>query len=306
MNFFDFDMAEENQKEYLVLSCEGRFEDMLDDTVEVVLGEEGLRFVTITGHSCSGKTTTSNKLVSGFVSAGKRVKVISVDDFYIEKRILEERCVAAGIPLDMDSASSINLAELGRFIGDMIDGKPSNQLSYDFIEQKSSVGELVNPDDYDVFIFEGIQTIYPEVRALFKDSRVYRILVSVAEGIDTPWGFWTPSEMRLIRRIVRDARTRNTSAEQTFENWSGVVRNEKMNINPYIGSEDAMINSAMLYELCVLKPYVCALTEKMDETDDHYILGRMIKEKISRFPDISPEYVPDESVLREFIGARNE
>ena len=153
-----------------------------------------------------------------------------------------------------------------------------------------------------MFIFEGIQAVYPEVTELFEKDHLLSVYISVENGIKSLCGSWLPREMRLARRIVRDSRTRNTDAEATFTHWSGVAANEIKCIEPYKEGCDIILDSGMPYEVCVLKKPLLSELYKVGQDSEHYLKAKMLIEKIVDFPDIDEDYVPSDSVLREFIG----
>ena len=144
--------------------------------------------------------------------------------------------------------------------------------------------------------------MYPEVVSLFPGQHLLRIFISVTDGIDSPFGNWLPREIRLLRRLVRDSRFRNTDAETTFAHWDGVAENEIRNIEPYRDGCDIKLDSGMAYELPVLKDPAITLLRTVEPSSRHYIRARMLAEKLGGFPDMSEDFVPKDSVLREFIG----
>ena len=102
---------------------------------------------------------------------------------------------------------------------------------------------------------------------------------------------------------MRDSKFRNTDAETTFAHWGGVVSNELVNIEPYKDGCDVRLNSGMIYEICVLKDPLIEVLNRISETDSHYVTAKLLMEKLGRFPTVSADYVPQDSVLREFIGS---
>ncbi len=302
MKYFNYDFTDEEAKKSLVLSCEKEFGEALCRAAKEVLSHKNLKFITLSGPTCSGKTTTAGIIIEKLREAGKNVVLVSIDDFFIDKDILIKEAERRGEPLDMDSVRAIDLEALKNFVDGIERLVPLKLPKYDFTVSKRSHYVDITPTENDIYIFEGIQAVYPEVTALFEKEHLISIYISVEDGISSTCGSWLPRELRLVRRIVRDSRLRNTDAEATFRHWSGVAANEIKNIEPYSALCDITLDSGMEYEVCVLKKPLIALLEKIDEGSEYYLRAKMLLEKAVDFPDIDEGYVPEGSVLREFIG----
>ena len=302
MSEYSYHFTDETEKKAFAALCEAEFRARLQEIAAIAAAREGLRFITLAGPTCSGKTTTAGILIDKLESIGRRVVVVSLDDFFYDRAYLLAEAKRSGVPFDMDSVKAIDLDALRAFVADLFDGKTSVLPRFDFQEGKRMVGDTVVPHPEDVYLFEGIQAVYPEVTALFPREAVLSLYISVEETIVTPDGLWLPREIRLLRRLLRDSKFRSTDAETTFEHWGGVARNELRNIEPYKDACDHRIDSAMPYELCVLKEPLMALLATVSEGDDHAVTARLLSEKLSRLPTFDEAYVPADSVLREFIG----
>ena len=253
MNDYSYSFADENEKKALVALCEADFRSKLDAAAELASSQENLKFIALSGPTCSGKTTTAGILIDKLQKKGKRVTVISIDDFFLDRATLAAEAERTGVPFDMDSVKAIDLGELRAFVADIAALRPARLPKFDFaVGGRVGYTELF-PDDSDIYIFEGIQAVYPEVTVLFERKTLLKIYISVEDGISSPWGSWLPREIRLLRRLVRDSKFRNTDAETTFAHWGGVVSNELVNIEPYKDGCDVRLNSGMIYEICVLK-----------------------------------------------------
>jgi len=300
---YSFLFSDESEKKAFVAQCEAAFRSRLHEIASIAAARRDLRFITLAGPTCSGKTTTAGILIEGLESVGRRVVVISIDDFFYDRAHLKAEAQRSGIPFDMDSVRAIDLTALRAFVSDLLAGKPSVLPRFDFHEGKRTIGDTVVPHPEDVYLFEGIQAVYPEVTALFPRETMLSIYISVEETVVTPHGSWLPREIRLLRRLLRDSKFRSTDAETTFSHWGSVVRNELVSIEPYRDTCDERINSALPYELCVLKEPLMALLATVGEGDDHAVTARLLFEKLSRLPSFDEAYVPADSVLREFIGS---
>ena len=305
MSEYSYLFSDETEKKAFAALCEAEFRARLHEIAAIAATREDLRFITLAGPTCSGKTTTAGILIDKLESIGRRVTVISLDDFFYDRAYLMAEAQRSGVPFDMDSVKAIDLDALRAFVADLFDGKTSVLPRFDFREGKRTVGDTVVPHPEDVYLFEGIQAVYPEVTALFPRHAVLSLYISVEETIVTPDGRWLPREIRLLRRLLRDSKFRGTDAETTFSHWGGVTRNELRNIEPYKGGCDHHIDSSMPYELCVLRDPLIALLATVGEDSDYALTARLLSEKLNRLPAISEEYVPADSVLREFIGEKD-
>ncbi len=302
MKYYSYSFPDESSKKAFAVFCEDKFRNSLDKAAEAALMRDNLRFIALSGPTCSGKTTTAGMLIDKLKATGKDVKVISIDDFFLNRETLAAEAKKSGVPIDLDSVKAIDMEELRFFVNGIERLEPLRLPAFDFtLGKRAGYTELL-PTEKDIFIFEGIQAVYPEVTALFEPKHLLKIYISVENGIDTPYGSWLPREIRLLRRIVRDSRIRNTDAETTFSHWDGVIANELVNIEPYKDSCDIKIDSGMAYEISVLKKPLMTLLEQIRESSSYYLKSKMLIEKLRDFPDIDEKYVPKDSVLREFIG----
>ncbi len=292
----------ETEKKAFAALCEAEFRARLDEIAAIAQNRKNLRFITLAGPTCSGKTTTAGILIAKLEEQGHRVVVVSIDDFFYDRAHLRKEAERSGVPFDMDSVKAIDLDALRAFVSDILSGRPSTLPRFNFAEGKREIGDTVIPHPEDVYLFEGIQAVYPEVTSLFPREALLSLYISVEDTVEAEGGLWLPREIRLLRRLLRDSKFRGTDAETTFSHWGGVVRNELASIEPYKDGCDHRIDSSMPYELCVLRDPLLALLDTVDEGSDHAVTARLLREKLSRLPSIPQAYVPADSVLREFIG----
>lgn len=302
MEYIDYRLPDDNAKTLFAATCEMGFRRSVNSAADAVLNRPGLRFIALAGPTCSGKTTTAGILADKLSDAGRTVRSVSIDDFFLDREVLVAEAEKNGTAVDLDSAKAIDIDGLSRFVDCLENGLPGKMPVFDFGTGRRSGYRDFAPSDNDIFIFEGIQAVYPEVVSLFPGQHLLRIFISVTDGIDSPFGNWLPREIRLLRRLVRDSRFRNTDAETTFAHWDGVAANEIRNIEPYRDGCDIKLDSGMAYELPVLKDPAITLLRTVEPSSRHYIRARMLAEKLGGFPDMSEDFVPKDSVLREFIG----
>ena len=293
--------GEEDKRAY-VAECEKKFEHALDCAVEKIISAESNRIITLSGPSCSGKTTTANKIVSEFEERGKRVHVISIDDFYYDRDYLIKQAEKNGTSLDFDSAETIDLDELEKTIESIFSEDSVKIPVFDFKSGKRIKEKEFILDDKDIFVFEGIQAVYPEVTRLFKAHPYFSVFAYVCEDLKVGDHIYDKNTVRFFRRLVRDYNFRNATPEFTFKLWESVRQNEERNILPFVDDCDVLLNSLMPYEINMLKPYLVPLLSEISESSVHFAYASEMLEKLEGLEEISREYIPSNSVYREFLG----
>lgn len=292
----------EKEKRAYVELCEAGYEAALDDAVARVVADPDCRIITLTGPTCSGKTTTARKLISEFSEAGRSVHVISIDDFYYDRSVLIERAQKSGGVIDFDSPSTIDMDTFSEAVSDIFEGRPACVPRFDFKKGRRTECETVMPSGHDVYIFEGIQAIYPEVTAQFASHRYLSVFAFAAKGISVLGEEIDRTELRLLRRLVRDYNFRGASPVFTLDLWRSVRDNEDAHIFPYIDTADVLIDSTLGYELSALKPFLLPLLSAIPKSHDFYEEGRRVAAILGRIDEISKTYIPATSVYREFLG----
>ena len=291
--------CEEEKKSY-VLACDRDFEDRLDHMMKEICAIEDMDFLTLSGPTCSGKTTASKKLISEFSERGKKVKIISLDDFFRDRAVLEKEC--GGGRLDFDSEKALDTDELKRFMEGIQTKGEARLPKFDFEQAKRTHFEHFSMKDADIVVFEGIQAIYPVFTALFdKGAKRKSLYISVLTDLQLGGKTVPPREIRLWRRIVRDFRYRAADPEFSFRLWEGVVHNEDINILPFADTADFMINSLQGYEACMLKPELTKLLGMIEPDSKYYRKSLQILQTLSGIDEISEEYIPDNSLYHEFL-----
>lgn len=284
-----------------VNACEARYLAAVKAACEIALAS---RIITLCGPSCSGKTTTARILDDEFKKLGKELHTVSIDDFYFDRDVLVERSLKNGGAVDYDSPSTIDIDLFARVTTDIENGGKVLLPKFDFSLGKRVGMEEIYVRDEDVFLFEGIQAVYPSVTKHLAEHNYTSLFISVEEGINYGDAEFSPRELRLMRRIVRDARTRATAAQSTFDRWKSVVDNEEKNIYPNLDGVDYSINSTMAYEAAVIKPYIMPHLLGIAFDSEFKSVANDLVKKLESIPELDSKYVPDESVFREFIGER--
>ena len=290
----------EAEKEAFVLSCEAAFEAQLDAAIQKAI-HAGCRFLTLSGPSCSGKTTTAHKLISEFEKLGKRVGVVSFDDFFRDREMLN-RDAEAGMPPDYDSFSALDADCLAGVIAGLLADETVAMPRYDFVTGTRAEVRPFDPKAYDIILFEGIQAIYPQVRAMFAGAPFYSLYISVGEDCTVNGQHFDRRTVRLCRRLVRDVERRNSPPEFTFFLWETVAKNEDVSILPYEHTADVHINSLFAYELFMIRDALCQLLDRIPVDNPFYAEGQSLRARVTALPDISARYLPENSLYREFLG----
>ncbi len=290
----------------LVVRSEEAFAASIDRALEAVIpenvpsAEPGCKIITLSGPTCSGKTTTANKLIKRITEVGFHAVVMSIDDFFLDR--LRTNDINGEMP-DYESVKAIDLEELGLCVKGLREGKPTLIPHYDFVTGKRDSYAEYYPTDRDIFIFEGIQAVYPEVVRFFGED--YKsIFIHVDEDVNLDAVSLTRHEIRLCRRIIRDYRFRNAHPEFTLYLWNNVRLNEEKSIYPNAGGCDVYINSFLPYELFLLAKNALPILDTVPDDSPYRDEAEALSEKLRHFanPWFEEEMIPVHSVFREFIG----
>lgn len=285
-----------------VNACEAEYRASVKAACDIA--EAGGSIITLAGPTCSGKTTTARILDDEFLKRGKELHTISIDDFYFDRDELQRRAKERGEPLDYDSPSTIDLALFGEVV-EQIEAKGTVLLpKFDFKSGRRAAMEEITATDGDVFLFEGIQAVYPELTKYLAAYNFTSLFISVEDSLACGDAVFAPREIRFMRRLVRDARTRGATAEFTYSLWSGVVANEETHIYPNLVGVHHRIDSLLGYEVSVIKPYVLALLDTLPADSVYLPEANILREKLQNIPILDGNYVPEGSVFREFIGEK--
>ena len=279
-------------------ACEQRFEETLTRISREVAEAPGLRCVTLSGPTCSGKTTTAAKLTGAIERSGRRARALSIDDFYLDEAELRRRCVP-----DFEGAAAIDLEYFATVVDAIGSGKPVRLPTFDFTKHKRIAYTEYQPDERDIYIFEGIQAIYPEVTEILKPFGFKSVYISVAEGVSICGTMFAPEEIRLMRRIVRDFFHRDAAPSETMTLWDSVRENEEKSIFPYVEHVDITINSMLPYEVLLIGRYFLTLTADYPTNGCHADQIAELRARLLPFSGtaVDVSMIPMNSVFREFI-----
>ncbi len=293
-------IAADTQVDFINM-CETRHNDMLYELgSKIEENIDDIRLICIAGPSSSGKTTFSNRLRIELMSRGINPLRISLDMYYKEKKDcpLDE----FGKP-DFENIDALDLEYFNEQMIDLIHGKEVALPVFDFKEGRLNSGKLTRIDEHTPIIIEGIHALNDKLSFAIPNHQKFKIYIAPQLQLnldnDNPVSL---TDLRLLRRIVRDRQFRATEAEHTIDMWASVRRGEFRWIYPYQEDCDFVFNSALTYELCVIKKYAVPALSKIQPDSPYYITANRLMKALKYFKDIDDEYVPCNSLLREFIG----
>ncbi len=286
----------EKEIEVFVRTAELEFEKRLDNAVEKVCAIDNLKVIGLSGPTCSGKTTTAKKLLSEFSAQNRRVRMVSIDNFFKDV----DRSKPAD-EIDFDSIDALDFDEFKECVDEIFAGKTVKIPEFDFVTGKRSGYTQFDPDEKDLYVFEGIQAVYPEITSLLRKVSSHSIYICVEQSINVEGTVFEPEEIRLMRRIVRDRNFRGATPEYTMFLWESVRRNEIKNILPYADGCDIRIDSTMPYEINLLAQFIRPLLKSVSDDNKYKAQADAMYEKLEGIEPISQKHIPDESLYYEFI-----
>lgn len=285
----------------LVLIQEALQEKKIAEIAAAVAARRNVRFVMIAGPSSSGKTTFSHRLSIQLEAAGLRPHTIAVDNYFVN-RVDSPRDADGNY--NYEALECLDLELFNRHMSGLLAGERIELPEYNFKkgvrEYKGNYLEL-GPED--ILVIEGIHCLNEKMSyALPKESK-FKVYISALTQLNIDEHNRIPTtDGRLLRRMVRDARTRGTKARDTIRMWPSVRRGEEENIFPFQEEADAMFNSALAYELSVLKQYAEPLLFGIPRDSEEYTEAKRLLKFLDYFIGVSSEGIPSNSILREFIG----
>ena len=291
----------------LIRSSEIDYNNRIYDIAKDVI-KNNTKFLMLAGPSSSGKTTTAKKFMLTLKSMGMNPMVISIDDYFVDR---DHTPVDEDGKPDFECLEAIDVEAFNKDLNDLISGKAVNLPTYNFILGKREYNDnLVKLDDKGIIIMEGLHTLNEKLTPLIDNSLKYKVYLSpfIAVKMDRH-NYISSTDLRLIRRIIRDNNNRGYDVSKTIEIWQSVRNGEEKNIFPFIGNADAILNTSLPYELSVLKIYATPLLFSITNDSPYYEEARRLIYFLRNFFPISSEYVGEESIIREFIGGsvfRNE
>lgn len=293
----------EDEKLDLVHSEDRAFASRIDRAVEALTFGLDVRVVTVAGPTCSGKTTTAEMLDAALEKSGRRVHTISLDDFFLNRSELLARAEKNGSKIDFDSPDTLDMQALSDVILAAFSGERILVPRFDFhTGERVGKTDLGRPSPEDVYLFEGIQAVYPSVTNLFARHSSRSVFLDVGEEAGYQNTVFSSNEIRFLRRLVRDRRFRSSEPEFTFQLWETVRTNEEKNIFPYSDACDVKITTYHAYELNMLRNEAVGLLSSIGKDAVCYEAAQDLVKRLEPLPPISPAYLSECSLFREFFG----
>lgn len=285
----------------LMLVQEALQEKKIADIAQEIAARPEKKFIMIAGPSSSGKTTFSHRLSVQLKAHGLKPHPIEVDNYFVERE---------DTPLDEDGnynfecIEAIDIELFNQQMQDLLSGKTVEMPKFNFkIGKKEYKGDMITLADDEILVIEGIHCLNDKLTYTIPKRNKYKIYISALTQLNIDEHNRIPTtDGRLIRRMVRDARTRGSDAKRTLGMWESVKRGEEENIFPYQEEADVMFNSALIYELAVLKQYAEPLLFAVGKEEPEYQEAKRLLKFLDYFLGVSSEDVPKNSILREFVG----
>lgn len=287
-------------KEYILLD-EALHEKKMAKIADDIVNRKKVKVVLIAGPSSSGKTTFAHRLGIQLRLNGLKPVTISVDNYFVER---ENNPKDEFGNYDFECIEAIDTKLFNEHILKLLNGEEIDVPTFDFeVGTKRYNGEKMRLKDDQILVIEGIHCLNDKLTSLIPKDQKYKIYISCLTVLNLDFNNRiSTTDSRLIRRIVRDNQFRGYSALHTLRMWDSVNRGEEKNIFPYQEQADSMFNSSLIYEIAVLKDYVVPLLKEINNTMPEYSEAKKLLSLLEYFESVPSEYVPTNSLLREFIG----
>ncbi len=285
----------------IVLVSEAFHEQNLSDIARLIAERlDRSRLILIAGPSSSGKTTFSRRLTVQLLALGISPFPLELDNYFLDR---DKTPLGEDGQPDFESIEALNLPLLADHLSRLIRGEEVQLPRYNFKSGKSEEGHVIQLKRGQPIILEGIHGMDPRLIPEHLSGEAFRIYVSALTQLNLDrHNRISTTDTRLIRRIVRDARERGYNAQQTISRWEAVRRGEKRHIFPFQENADVMFNSALAYELAALKPFAEPLLRQVPYGTPEYIEAKRLLAFLEWFLPLDVNLVPDNSLLREFLG----
>ncbi|MCX6539052.1 MAG: nucleoside kinase [Acidobacteria bacterium] len=267
---------------------------------EIASSSRRIRVVLIAGPSSSGKTTFSKRLAIQLLANGLRPLPLGLDDYFVDRSRTPRD--ASG-EYDYETIRALDLDLFNAHLRSLIDGRPTDLPRYNFITGNREAGPTITLEPDHLIIVEGIHGLNPELATNIPPESVFRIYVSALTQLNLDrHNRVSTSDCRLIRRTVRDASARGYNATDTLRRWPAVMRGEKQHIFCFQENADAVFNSSLTYEMAVLRPFAEPLLLQVRPFTPEFLEANRLLSFLQWFRPAQTDVVPENSILREFVG----
>ena len=285
----------------MILIAEAWQEGRISSIAKEIIRRRDVKFVMIAGPSSSGKTTFSHRLSIQLAAHGMKPHPIAVDNYFVNR---EDTPLDEEGKKNYECLEAIDVELFNRDMTALLQGEEVELPRFDFVDGKRVYkGDFLRLDSDDILVIEGIHGLNDKLSYSLPRENKFKIYISALTQLNVDEHNRIPTtDGRLIRRMIRDMRTRGTSARETIARWPSVRRGEEENIFPYQEEADEMFNSALIYELAVLKLYVEPLLFQIRPEEPEYYEAKRLLKFLDYFVGVPSDDIPKNSILREFIG----
>lgn len=286
---------------HMILAHEAMMEKKIGDIAGEIAARKDVRFVMIAGPSSSGKTTFSHRLSTQLLACGLHPHAIATDNYFKNR---SETPLDQNGQYDFESLGAMDVEQFNADMTRLLRGETVEIPQFNFKKGvREYNGDYLTLGAQDVLVIEGIHCLNDQLSYSLPKESKYKIYISCLTTLNVDDHNYIPTtDARLLRRIERDARTRGYSARATIQMWPSVRRGEENNIFPFQDSADMIFNSALIYEIALLKPYVEPLLFGVPKDCEEYIEAKHLLKFLNYFLPIPADDVPKTSLMREFIG----
>lgn len=285
----------------LILVQEAQQERRIGEIAQEIVKRGGVKIIMIAGPSSSGKTTFSHRLSIQLRTLGLNPHPIAVDDYFVNRELTPRQ---ANGDYNFECLEAIDVKKFNEDMTALLAGETVEMPRFNFktgVREYKGDYKKLGPDD--VLVIEGIHCLNDRLSYSLPSDCKYKIYISALTALNVDEHNRIPTtDGRLLRRIVRDARTRGASAKRTIQMWPSVRQGEEENIFPYQESADVMFNSALIYELAVLKQFAEPLLFGISQDEPEYYEAKRLLKFLEYFLGITSEKLPNNSIVREFVG----
>jgi uridine kinase len=295
------DAIEAGKGSQVVLVSEALHEQQISAIAgEIARRQQEIRVVLIAGPSASAKTTFSKRLSVQLLARGVRPFALELDSFFVDREATPRGEDGA---FDFEALEALDLARLNHDLQALVAGETVRLPRYDFKRGVREEGQTARLEAGQILLLEGIHGLNPALTPRLPRGQAYRIYASALTQLNLDrYNRVSTTDTRLIRRIVRDAAQRGYSASDTIQRWESVRRGEKRYIFPYQENADVLFNSALVYEASALAPLAEPLLRQVPFGTPEHVEAKRLLAFLEWFLPLPPDLVPDNSLLREFIG----
>ncbi len=292
------------QPESFIEKCENIYNSKIKSIAKQIVDSGRTEIVMLAGPSSAGKTTTAKKLRRELAKLGAESHTVSLDDFYLNN--CDSPRFPDGTP-DYETVDALDIECFEKKMKELLEKGETDLPEFDFLkgERKEKYNHIaISPTD--VIIVEGLHALNPVITEHLPKERLLKIYINVSSRIfgEGENIVLNKRNMRFIRRLVRDYRSRGNSVEETYKMWITVQYGEDTYLFPFKDKADIKINTIHLYETCVLRDVAIKLLSELDKDSEFHKEAQHLIRSLEKFPSLDSDLVPDDSLLREFIGEK--